>query len=99
MAAVFGFADLYQTGSDAEHQVIERLWAGNQVERGGEGSALVKVGEPQLGSCKLPLNVSILLRKQNGNYSLIKSFSPGAIEIKAIKVTEQKTVLKRDRGR
>lgn len=69
MAAVFGFADSYQTGFDAEHQVIERLWAGNQVERGGEGSALIEVREPQLGSCKFPLHVSILLRKQKENFS------------------------------
>lgn len=67
MVVVFGFADSDQTGFDAEHQVIEGLWAGNQVERGGEGSALVKVGEPQLGSCKFPLHISILLSKQNEN--------------------------------
>lgn len=72
MAVVFGFADSYQTGFNAEHQVIEGLWARNQVERGGEGSTLVEVGEPQLGSCKFPLYISILLRKQNENFSLIK---------------------------
>lgn len=61
MVAVFGFADLYQTGFDAEDQVIERLWAGNQVEGGGEGPTLIEVGQPQLGSRKFPLHVSILL--------------------------------------
>lgn len=72
MAAVFGFADSYQTGFDAEDQVIERLWAGNQVEGGGEGSTLVKIGQPQLGSCKFPLHVSILLGKQRTNIKLKK---------------------------
>lgn len=76
MVAVFGFADSYQTGFDAEHQVIEGLWAGNQVEWGGEGSALVEVGEPQLGSCKFPFHVSILLRRHSENFSLRKCLFP-----------------------
>lgn len=67
MAAVFGFTDSYQTGFDAEDQVIEGLWAGNQVEGRWEGPTLVEVGEPQLGSCKFPLHVSILLRKMEEN--------------------------------
>lgn len=69
MAAVFSFANSYQTGFDAEDQVIEGLWAGNQVEGGGESSTLVEVGEPQLGSCKFPLHISILLRKQDQKIS------------------------------
>lgn len=62
MAPAVGLAEEYQAGLDAEDQVVEGLWAGNQVEGGGQGAAFVKVGEPQLGSGKLPLHISILLQ-------------------------------------
>lgn len=58
-----GFAEAKETGLDAEHQVVEGLRAGNQVERGRESPTLIKVGEPQLCTGKLPLNVSIFLYK------------------------------------
>lgn len=34
MAMAIGLAEAYQTGLDAEGQVVEGLWAGNQVEGG-----------------------------------------------------------------
>lgn len=64
MATAAGLAEPYQAGLDAEDQVVEGLWAGNQVEGGGQGAALVEVGEPQLGSGKLPLHVGVLLQRQ-----------------------------------
>lgn len=64
MVTAVGLAQAYQTGLDAEHQVVEGLWAGNHVEGGGQGAALVKVGEPQLGSGKLPLYVGVLLHRR-----------------------------------
>lgn len=64
MATAVGLAEAYQAGLNAEDKVVEGLWAGNQVEGGGQGAALVKVGEPQLGSGKLPLDVGILLQRQ-----------------------------------
>lgn len=63
MATAFGLAEAYQAGLDAENQIVEGLWAGNQVEGGRQGAALIKVGEPQLGSGKLPLHVGILLQR------------------------------------
>lgn len=63
LATAVGLAEAYQAGPDAEDQVVEGLWAGNQVEGGRQGAALVKVGEPQLGSGKLPLHISILLQR------------------------------------
>lgn len=63
MATAFGLAEAYQAGLDAENQVVEGLWTGNQVEGGRQGATLIKVGEPQLGSGKLPLHVGILLQR------------------------------------
>lgn len=82
MVAVFGFADPYQTGFDAEDQVIERLWAGNQVEGGREGPTLIEVGQPQLGSCKFPLHVSILLWKQTKIFHLKKTKTLFMVQVK-----------------
>jgi len=64
MAMAVGFAEAYQTGLDVEDQVVEGLWAGNHVEGGGQRAALVKVGDPQLGSGKLPLYVGVLLQRR-----------------------------------
>lgn len=64
MAMAVGLAEVYQTGLDAEDHVVEGLWARNQVEGGRQGAALIKVGEPQLGSGKLPLHVGVLLQRQ-----------------------------------
>lgn len=66
MAMAVGLAEAYQAGLDAEDQVVEGLRAGNQVEGGGQSPALVEVGEPQLGSGKLPLHISIFLQKHTG---------------------------------
>lgn len=59
-----GLTDVYQAGLDAEDQVVEGFGAGNQVEGGREGAALIEVGQPQLGPGKLPLHIGILLRRQ-----------------------------------
>lgn len=64
VATTFGLAEAYQAGLNAKNQVVERLWAGNQVKGSGERSAFIKVGEPQLGSGKLPLYVGVLLQRQ-----------------------------------
>lgn len=61
MVTAVGLAEVNQAGLDAEDQVVEGLRAGNQVEGGRQGAALVKIGEPQLGSGELPLHVGILL--------------------------------------
>ena len=64
MATAVGLTEVYQAGLDAKDHVVERLWAGDQVEGSGQRSALVKVGDPQLCSGKLPLHVGILLQIQ-----------------------------------
>lgn len=43
MATAVSLAEVYQAGLDAEDQVVEGLWAGNQVEGGRQGAALIKV--------------------------------------------------------
>lgn len=69
IAPTFGLAEAYQAGLNAKNQVVERLWAGNQVKGGGERSAFIKVGEPQLGPGKLPLHVGVLLQRQTSQHS------------------------------
>lgn len=59
-----GLTEVYQARLDAKDQVIERFGTGNQVEGSRQGTTLVKVGQPQLGSSKLPLYISVLLQRQ-----------------------------------
>lgn len=43
---------------------MDRCGAGNQVEGHGQSATLLKVGKPQLGTSKLPLDVCIPLHPQ-----------------------------------
>ena len=45
--------------------VVEGLWRGYDVERRGDGAALLEVGDPQLGARELPLGVRLLLGGQS----------------------------------
>lgn len=49
---------------EPHEQVPEGLGAWNDVERRRQRAALVKVTHPQLGACKLPLNVSMVLQQE-----------------------------------
>ena len=42
-------------------EVVDRLGAEDEVEGRRQGGALVKVTQPQLGPCKLPLSVCMIL--------------------------------------
>ena len=62
---------LYLVGPTAAHlvkcpldQVEETLGSGEDVEGRGDRAALLKVGDPQLGAGKLPLNVGLLLMNE-----------------------------------
>lgn len=49
---------------EPHEEVPEGLGAWNDVERRWQRAALVKVTHPQLGACKLPLNVSMVLQRE-----------------------------------
>lgn len=68
MVTAVGLAEVDQAVLYAEDQIVERLWAWDQVEGGGQGAALVKVGEPQLGTGELPLDVGVLLQGRPGRH-------------------------------
>lgn len=68
MATAVGLAEVDQAVLYAKDQIVERLWAWDQVERGRQGAALVKVGEPQLGTGELPLDVGVLLQRRPGRH-------------------------------
>lgn len=49
---------------DPHQQVPDRLGAGDDIERGGQRPALVKVAHPQLGARELPLDVGVVLWRE-----------------------------------
>ena len=55
------FAEAKNLSFDPHSSVVDRLGRHDQVEGGGQGAALVKVRDPQLGARKLPLNVCVVL--------------------------------------
>ena len=55
---------LQQQGLDASSQSQHRFWTGNQVKGHGERPSLLKVGEPEFGPSKLPLDVGIVLKRE-----------------------------------
>ena len=55
---------LQQQGLDGCGQSQHGFWTGDQVEGHGERPALLKVGEPEFGTSKLPLNISIILKRR-----------------------------------
>lgn len=69
MMVTVGLAQSDQAGLDAKDQVVERLWAGNQVVGSGQSSTLVEVGEPQFSSSKLPLHVCVFLWKHTHKHT------------------------------
>lgn len=49
---------------EPHEEVPEGLGAWDDVEWRGQRAALVKVTHPQLGACKLPLDVSVVLQDE-----------------------------------
>ena len=65
---------LHFTGSSTEirveplENVINSLWSGNDVERWGDRATILKIGNPQFTSGKLPFCVRLLLMKLKLNF-------------------------------
>ena len=53
-----------------ESQVVDGLGADDEVERGREGGAFVKVTHPQLGARELPFHVSVILQQTRATSQL-----------------------------
>lgn len=49
---------------EPHQQVPDGLGAGDDVEGRGQRPALVEVAHPQLGACKLPLDVGVVLQRE-----------------------------------
>lgn len=54
---------LHQQGLDCHSQSQYRFGTGNQVKRYRKCPSLLKVREPEFGTCKLPLNIGVILEK------------------------------------
>lgn len=54
---------LVEQGLDGCSQPQHRFWTGDQVKGHRECPSLLKVGEPEFGSSKFPLNVCVILMK------------------------------------
>ena len=46
---------------DPPEAVEHRFGGGDDVERGRDGTALFKVGDPEFASCKFPFNIGLFL--------------------------------------
>lgn len=55
---------------DPEKHIKNSFWARDQIEWWRQCSTLLKVAEPNTGSCKLPLHISIILNDNNVSHWL-----------------------------
>ena len=47
----------------AGHQVADRLWGGEDIERRWQGTLVIKVAQPQFSPSKLPLLILVILQE------------------------------------